>query len=208
VIQRILKLPADDVALHRPSARVEPEEFETEELEQLVSDMWETLYDSGGIGLAAVQIGVHKRVFVMDTGVGQLHKCWVMINPTWTHAIEHRPEPKNEGCLSLPGVTETMNRYPKIKVRAFTVEGEAFEHEFENLEAQCCQHEFDHMDGVTIVDKLSAPARVKALKKIKEHDKSGQEAWCDHLNEFLDEALGQDAFGTEGQNDPRGDRRK
>ncbi len=133
----------------------EPVEAITAEIRQLVEDMAETMYDAPGVGLAATQIGVNKRIFVIDVaGEDEPSDLRVFINPeilerdgvqTW-----------NEGCLSFPGVSEEIKRADSVKVRALGTDGKAFELETDGLLAVAIQHENDHLDGVLMIDKLSA----------------------------------------------------
>jgi peptide deformylase len=130
------------------------------DLKEFLVDMYETLYDSGGIGLAAIQIGVGLRVFVMD-----VNKQYTFINPRITKFLGQK-EPKNEGCLSLPGVVEQIDRYDSVEVTYQDAEGVAQTKSFSGLEAQCCQHEIDHLDGITIPDRFGPAARERMMAKI------------------------------------------
>lgn len=140
-----------------------------DEIKTLVSDMIETMYAAPGIGLAAPQIGVSKRVTVIDVRTGDeenpAHDLHVFINPeiiekdgkiTW-----------EEGCLSIPGVYEKVNRANRVVVRALDREGQPFELEATELLAVALQHEIDHLDGVLFLDHLSHLKRRLAIKKYK-----------------------------------------
>ena len=145
--------------LKKKSIPVGDSEFGTDDFNQLVTDMWDTLYDSGGVGLAAIQIGVPKRVFVMDTGNNKV--CWVFVNPLIM---------KLEGelsCLSLPGVIETIFRSPSVSLIAQDEDGGEFESEHKGLDGQCVQHEYDHLDGVMMPDKMTPMQLAKVKRKFK-----------------------------------------
>lgn len=147
------------------------------EIKRLVDNMIETMYKAPGIGLAAPQVDVLKRVTVIDVSPSeeeerQLH---VMINPT----IVHRQGKIlwEEGCLSIPGVYEKVERSEKIVVEALDREGRPFELEAEGLLSVCIQHEIDHLDGVVFLDRISPLKRRMAIKKYKKHlDRMAQEA--------------------------------
>lgn len=126
-----------------------------DELRQLVEDMAETMYDAPGVGLAATQIGVAKRVFVIDiAGEDEPSDLKVFINP---ELIElDGTQVWEEGCLSFPGATEEVKRAERVRVRAQNQFGEAFELEADGLLAVAVQHENDHLDGVLMIDKLNA----------------------------------------------------
>ncbi len=124
------------------------------DLRQLVEDMAETMYDAPGVGLAAPQIGVTQRIFVIDIAAedepSDLH---VFINPEILDA--EGTQVWDEGCLSFPGATEEVKRAEFVRVRAQNEHGETFELEAEGLMAVAIQHEHDHLDGVLMIDKLN-----------------------------------------------------
>ena len=124
----------------------------TPEIQKLVRDMAETMYVAPGVGLAATQIDVHKRVIVIDISEARddLH---VFINPELV-ALEDRAE-HEEGCLSVPGVYDRVTRAARITVRALNERGEPFELTTEGMLAMCVQHEMDHLVGKVFVDYLS-----------------------------------------------------
>lgn len=165
MIRRVLTWPKDQATLHSKSEPVAGDEFEADDLRVLIQDMWDTLYDAGGVGLAAIQIGVRSRVVVMDSG--KYGKRWVLINPI---VLGHkgRLTQTNEGCLSIPGIVELMFRHPTVVVQAYDETGNVFEHEFQGLEAQCVQHEIDHCDGVLMTDAFPENHRAKLAKRLKE----------------------------------------
>ena len=140
-------------------------------LEVLVEDMFETMYDSQGIGLAATQIDVHKRMLVIDVSESK-DSPLVFINPSF-EVIEDEYSEYDEGCLSVPGFYETVARPKSIKVRAQDLKGEKFEIQAEGILATCIQHEIDHLDGKLFVDYISALKRQRIRSKLeKEHKKS------------------------------------
>lgn len=144
------------------------------QVRQLVDDMIETMYDAPGVGLAAPQIGVLQRVAVIDVSArDEDGRLFVFINPE----IIHR-EGKilwEEGCLSIPGIYEKVERSAKIAVRALDADGLPFEVEADELFAVAIQHEIDHLDGVVFLDHLSHMKRRMALKKYKKHLQRMQE---------------------------------
>lgn len=122
------------------------------ELETLVRDMWETMYDSKGIGLAGPQVGVSKRVVVVDLAEEGSEKI-VLINP---EIIQRSGKIRSEeGCLSIPDFRETIPRAAEVKIKAQNLKGESFEIIANELLGRCFQHEIDHLDGVLFVDHLS-----------------------------------------------------
>lgn len=137
-----------------------------DELKTLAEDMIETMYDAPGIGLAAPQVGILRRIAVIDTARGEEEsRLIVLVNPE----IVHR-EGKiiwEEGCLSIPQVYEKIERSKQVRVRAQDVNGETFEVEAEDLLAVALQHEIDHLDGVLFFDRMSHLKRTRALKKYK-----------------------------------------
>ncbi len=141
---------------------VEESEFGTPEFTQLITDLWDTLFDSGGVGLSAIQIGVPKRVFVMDIGRRSIVFCNPKIND-----LKGDKAYANEGCLSLPGIIETILRYPTVAVEAVDDKGERHDGFYDGLEGQCIQHEYDHLEGITIPDKLEPIARARLAKKME-----------------------------------------
>mgnify|MGYP006107768855 CR=1 FL=1 len=133
------------------------------ELETLVSDMFETMYAAPGIGLAATQIDVHLRVIVVDCGKQESHPLH-FINPELIRL--EGTEEMEEGCLSVPGVFETVARAETIKVRAFDKYGAQFEMEADGLLAVCIQHEIEHLEGKLFVDMLSNFKQKRIIKKL------------------------------------------
>lgn len=137
-------------------------------LRQLVDDMIETMYDAPGIGLAAPQIGILQRLTVIDISSEENpDKLYTFINPQIVHA-EGRIV-WEEGCLSIPGAYEKVERSNKIVVQALDRDGEEFELDADGLLAVAIQHEIDHLDGVVFLDHLSSLKRRMALKKYKKN---------------------------------------
>jgi len=148
-------------------AATRPVERFDAELAQLISDMAETMYAAPGIGLAAPQIGVGLRLFVIDVASGGEgpSEFRVFVNP---ELIERAGELHHaEGCLSLPGVRETVPRAGKVKVRAQNERGEHFELEATDVLAHALQHENDHIEGVLFIDHLSTLRKRVALRALK-----------------------------------------
>ncbi|MGQ3891975.1 peptide deformylase [Legionella sp. CNM-4043-24] len=132
-------------------------------LQQLIDDMFETMYDAHGVGLAAPQIGVNKRLSVIDVS-GDKSQQLVLINPEIIHS-EGSAE-FQEGCLSVPGAYDTVVRASKVTVRALDRQGNSFDITGEGLLAECFQHEIDHLNGRLFVDLLSPLKRAMARRKL------------------------------------------
>lgn len=148
-------------------------EFDTAELRELIADMWETMYAAKGVGLAAPQIGLKKRISVIDISVGEDEtKKIVIINPE-VIAREGK-QTGEEGCLSIPGFREQVTRANKVKIRAQNEKGEAFEMDGEELLARAFEHEIDHLNGTLFITHLSALKRDIIRRKIKKMQKAGE----------------------------------
>ena len=132
---------------------------------KLVADMFETMEAAQGIGLAATQVDVHKRVIVMDISEDRSQPR-VFINPQ-IEVLEPGSAPYDEGCLSVPGFYETVERPAHVMIRALDADGVAFEEEAKGLLAVCIQHEIDHLEGKLFVDYLSPLKRDRIRKKLK-----------------------------------------
>ncbi|MEO2068090.1 MAG: peptide deformylase [Desulfurobacteriaceae bacterium] len=161
---RDIRIYPDEVLKKKAEAVVE---F-NEEIRNLVNDMFETMYKRGGVGLAANQVGVLKRVVVIDLNSGkenQGKEKIVLINPEIV-ALEGE-EVKEEGCLSLPGLYKKVKRAVFAKVKAQNLDGEEFTIEGEGLLARALQHEIDHLNGIVFIDRLSPLQRRLALEKFK-----------------------------------------
>ncbi|MEK6806130.1 MAG: peptide deformylase [Pseudomonadota bacterium] len=136
-------------------------------LKTFIADLFETMYAAPGVGLAATQVGVAQRVAVMDCSREEgKREPLVLINPQILAPAE--PEDMDEGCLSVPGVSEKVKRFKKLKLRAQDAEGNAYELEADDLLAQCIQHEVDHLDGKLYIDRLSSLKRERLLKRQRE----------------------------------------
>ncbi len=143
------------------------------ELKQLVEEMFESMYAAQGIGLAAPQIAISKRITVIDVSFKKnpAEKI-VLINP---EIIDRKgKQVEEEGCLSLPEIREKVQRASWVKVRAQDASGEWFELEGEELLARAIQHEIDHLDGVLFIDRLSRLKRDLVIRKIKKLIKNGE----------------------------------
>ena len=146
-------------------------EFDAD-LRRFVENMFETMYAAPGVGLAAPQVGVAKRLFVMDCSSGKDSKeKIVLINPEIV-ATEGK-EKGDEGCLSFPGIYFELERPQRVVARAQSVTGEWFEIDRMNLAARCIAHEYDHLDGVLFINHLSPLRRDLIKRKIKKRQKAG-----------------------------------
>jgi peptide deformylase len=145
-----------------------PVESVDDELRALMDDMLETMYDAPGIGLAAVQIGVPKRVIVMDLAKSDEEepRPQFFVNPEIVWASDETA-PYEEGCLSVPEIYDEVERPARVKIRYLNYQGEQVEEEAEGLYAVCIQHEMDHLEGVLFIDHLSRLKREQAVKKVK-----------------------------------------
>lgn len=141
-------------------------------IKKLVDDMLETMYSAKGVGLAATQVNVHKRVIVMDVSENKDEPI-CLINPQIIQ--ETGQEESEEGCLSVPGFFEKVSRAERIKIKALNRAGESFELEADGLLAVCIQHEMDHLQGKLFVDYLSAFKRNRIKAKLEKiHKQQGQ----------------------------------
>jgi peptide deformylase len=156
----IIKLP--DPILKKVS---KPVEKVTPEILALMDDMLDTMYAAPGIGLAAVQIGVPKRLVVIDTARDETPKNPLyLVNPEIVWASEELNE-HEEGCLSIPEVYDLVKRPARVKVRFLDRNGAAHEMECDGLLATCVQHEIDHLNGVLFIDRLTRLKRDRVIKK-------------------------------------------
>lgn len=154
--------------LHYPDKRLrtvaKPVETVDESTRELVKNMFETMYDAPGIGLAATQINHHQRIIVIDTTEDKSNPI-CLINP---EIIEKDGEIDwEEGCLSVPNYYDCVKRANHIKVRALNEQGESFELEADELLGVCIQHEIDHLDGILFVDHLSKLKQRRLKEKAK-----------------------------------------
>lgn len=162
----ILRYP--DQRLRR---KAEPVEDVTDDIRQLAEDMLETMYDAPGIGLAATQVNVAKRVLVIDVSEDRSEPR-VFINP---EILDQRGEEiMEEGCLSVPGIFAEVKRADWVRVRALNEKGESFELEADGLLAVCIQHEIDHLNGKLFVDYLSEVKRRMVRKRLEKERRAIQ----------------------------------
>ena len=159
--------------LHFPDERLrtkaKPVAEVTNKHRTLISDMLETMYDAPGIGLAATQVNVHERILVIDIS-DEKDQPIVLINP---EILEKEGDQEfDEGCLSVPGIYETLHRAEKVHVKALNDTGENFEMRADGLLAICIQHEIDHLEGKLFVDYLSQLKKQRIRKKLEKQQKN------------------------------------
>jgi peptide deformylase len=142
-----------------------PVETVDDAMRQLIDDMFETMYEAPGIGLAASQVNVHQRLLVMDVSEDGSEPM-VFINPEITPLTDDT-KTYDEGCLSVPGFYETVERVDRVRINALDRNGEPFEIEADGLLAVCIQHEVDHLDGKLFVDYVSRLKRERIRKKME-----------------------------------------
>ncbi|WP_420472780.1 peptide deformylase [Noviherbaspirillum sp. ST9] len=163
-ILNILRYP--DPRLHKVA---KPVAVFDERLKKLTADMAETMYDAPGVGLAATQVDVHEQLIVID--VSETHdQLQVFINPEIVWASEER-QVYDEGCLSVPGIYDGVERPARVKVRAYDLEGKQFEVEADGLLAVCIQHEMDHLKGKVFVEYLSPLKRNRIKTKLQKEER-------------------------------------
>jgi len=159
--------------LHFPDERLrikaKPVAEVTDKHRTLINNMLETMYDAPGIGLAATQINFHERILVIDISE-EKNQPIVLINP---EILEKEGDQEfDEGCLSVPGIYETLHRAEKVRIKALNKAGESFEMDAEGLLAVCIQHEMDHLDGKLFVDYLSQLKKQRIRKKLEKQQKN------------------------------------
>ena len=168
MILKIRKYP--DPVLSQPGEPVT--EFNAE-LRRLIADMYETTYASQGVGLAAPQVGVSKRLTTIDLSMGKEPKDkLVLINPEIISSEGKLYE--EEGCLSFPDISEKVVRAAKVRIRAQDEHGKWFEMDGEDLLSRCFQHEIDHVDGMLFIFRMSALKRDLTLRKIRKLQREGK----------------------------------
>lgn len=148
--------------------KAKPVEVVDQSTRQLIDDMLETMYAAPGIGLAANQVNIQKRIIVLDISE-EKNAPLALINPEIL--AKEGQEESDEGCLSVPGVFEKVKRAEKIRVKALNREGETFEMDADGILAVCIQHEIDHLEGKLFVDYLSPLKRQLARKKVKKEQR-------------------------------------
>lgn len=160
----ILRYP--DPRLHKVA---KPVQVVDDRIRQLVRDMAETMYEAPGVGLAATQVDVHERVVVIDVSEDR-DQLLVLINPEiiWRSDAQQLYE---EGCLSVPGVYDEVQRAERIRVRALNEQGESFEFDAEGLLAVCVQHELDHLMGKVFVEYLSPLKQNRIKTKLRKQER-------------------------------------
>jgi peptide deformylase len=153
-----------------------PVEAITPEIQTLIDDMFETMYAAPGIGLAAIQVGVPKRILVMDLqdpveeGGEPVRNPMVFINPEILRSSD-TPRPYNEGCLSVPDQYAEVDRPDSVRARWLDRDGKVHEEEIEGMLATCLQHEMDHLEGILFIDYLSRLKRDMILRKLAKQRK-------------------------------------
>jgi peptide deformylase len=145
-----------------PVARVD------DEVRELIDDLLETMYAAKGVGLAATQVNVHRRVIVADVSA-EKNAPLALVNPTILRRDD--VEVSEEGCLSVPGIYEEVSRAKRVAVRALDRDGNRVELELDGLLAVCVQHELDHLDGKLFVDYLSELKRTRIRKKLEKEQR-------------------------------------
>jgi peptide deformylase len=168
MIREIVKYP--DPVLQKPA---EPVAEFGDELHKLIEDMFESMYDAKGIGLAAPQIGISKRLTVIDLSFKKNpEEKIVLINPEII--FKEGKQYEEEGCLSLPEIREKVSRAAKVTVRAQDADGSWFEIDGDELLARAFQHEIDHLDGVLFIFRISGLKRDLVLRRIRKMQKAGE----------------------------------
>jgi peptide deformylase len=167
MILKIVKYP--EPVLSQPG---EPVTEFNDELKKLVDDMFETMYASQGIGLAAPQVAVSKRVTVIDLSQGKdPEQKLVLVNPEII--FREGKQYEEEGCLSFPEIREKVQRASAVKVRAQDLKGKWFEMDGEELLSRAFQHEIDHLDGMLFIFRMSSLKRDLVLRKIRKMQREG-----------------------------------
>ena len=159
--------------LHYPDPRLHtvavPVKEVTDEIRRLLDDMLETMYEAQGVGLAATQVNVHQRIVVID--VSEKHDApLVLINPEIV-ASNGEPVVGEEGCLSVPGIFDKVERAPKVTVQALGRDGQSYQLDADGLLAVCIQHEIDHLNGKVFVEHLSGLKQNRIKNKLKKRER-------------------------------------
>lgn len=172
--------------LHFPDPRLrlkaKPVAQVDEQVRQMVNDMFETMYDAPGIGLAATQVNIQLEVIVIDVSENK-DEPLCLINPKIVR--EDGTEEMQEGCLSVPGFYENVTRAESVIIQALNEQGEQFELHADGLLAVCIQHEMDHLQGKLFVDYLSPLKRQRIKKKLEKLDKSGLDTKQNHRRNVI-----------------------
>ncbi|OZI15713.1 peptide deformylase [Bordetella genomosp. 7] len=164
--------------LHYPDPRLhkkaKPVAVVDDRIRQLVRDMADTMYEAPGVGLAATQVDVHERVVVIDVSEDG-DELRVLINPEITWKSDER-QTYEEGCLSVPGIYDQVERAARIRYRALDIDGKPYEAEADGLLAVCVQHELDHLDGKVFVEYLSNLKQNRIKTKLKKAEREALRA--------------------------------
>ena len=136
--------------LHKPSEEVDPKEIGTPEFATLIADMVETMYAAKGVGIAAPQIGVGKRIFIAESDEGPI----AMVNPKFTKK-SWKMVPGEEGCLSIPGKYDAVKRHKSVTIKGLNAQGQPVTFTAHDFFARVLQHEMDHLDGLLYVDRVA-----------------------------------------------------
>ena len=158
-----------DPLLNRVS---EPCDVSDRSLKKLAKQMEKAMYAYDGVGIAAPQVGVLKRIIVIDVSPEDVRDSLVLVNPEILE-LDGEPETEEEGCLSCPGITVAVTRKPWAKVKYSDLNGEEWEIEGDGLLGRCLQHEIDHLNGVTLFESASPRERIRALKAYEEARRLG-----------------------------------
>lgn len=150
----------------------EPCDFSDKSLKKLAKQMEKAMYSSDGVGIAAPQVGVLKRLIVIDVSPEGERDPLVLVNPEVLE-LDGEPESDEEGCLSCPGISVPIERKPWARVKFFDLKGEEWEIEGDGLLGRCLQHEIDHLNGITLFEAASPRERIKALKAYEEARAAG-----------------------------------
>ncbi|HEY0296714.1 MAG TPA: peptide deformylase [Bordetella sp.] len=160
----IIRYP--DARLHK---KAKPVAVVDDRIRKLVRDMADTMYEAPGVGLAATQVDVHERVIVIDTSE-EGNNLLVLINPQITWKSEEK-KVFEEGCLSVPGIYDEVERSDHIRFKALDANGQSYEREVDGLLAVCVQHEMDHLDGKVFVEYLSPLKQNRIKTKLKKAER-------------------------------------
>lgn len=159
-ILTVLKFPDERLRI-----QAKPVERVNDEIKRIVADMFDTMYDENGVGLAATQVNIDKQIVVMDVSEDR-SKSYVLINPEIIQRSE-QTRINEEGCLSVPGCYAKVDRHTQVTVKALDINGKSFELDGEELLAICIQHELDHLKGKLFVDYLSPLKRKRIQTKLQ-----------------------------------------
>ncbi|MCZ6656702.1 MAG: peptide deformylase [Gammaproteobacteria bacterium] len=152
----------------RLRTKAQPVDIVDEQIRTLIDDMYETMYSAPGIGLAASQVDVHKRIIVIDVSENR-DEPHAFINPELQ--LDGEPMETEEGCLSLPGIYEPVTRFDRVRVESIDRNGRPATLEAEGTLAVCIQHECDHLEGKLFVDYLSSLKRMRIRKKLQKQQR-------------------------------------